>query len=185
MNTWAVVALGLVSMLVFSGNANADQTDPRLQALFTQLRVATSSDGAAGTERAIWDIWTTASDEHAQQLLDRGMQRLAAQQFNEAIALFTEVIRVAPAFAEAWNKRATAHFLRREFAQSVKDIRQTLALEPRHFGAISGLGLIFMHQRDADAALNAFHQVIEIHPNASGARARIEMLQRFLRRQAV
>ena len=100
---------------------------------------------------------------------------------DDAVERFTELIAAAPNFAEAWNKRATAYYLMERYEDSVRDIERTLALEPRHFGAISGMGLIFLQLGDEVGALDAFEKVLEIHPHARGARFHVERLRERLR----
>ena len=102
------------------------------------------------------------------------------QRWEDAIAIFGQITERAPGFAEGWNKRATAYYLNEDYVASVEDIRRTLALEPRHFGAISGMGLIFLSRGDQAGALAAFEAVVAIHPNSPGARARIEELRKRL-----
>jgi tetratricopeptide (TPR) repeat protein len=97
------------------------------------------------------------------------------------IAIFDRVVTTLPDFAEGWNKRATVHYLNEDYTASVIDIERTLVLEPRHFGAISGMGLIFMARGDEAGALRAFEEVLKIHPHARGAKARVEELRKKLR----
>ena len=88
-----------------------------------------------------------------------------------------------PDYAEGWNKRATVHYLKGDYSASVIDIERTLALEPRHFGAISGMGLIFMARGDEAGALKAFKEVLKIHPHARGAQFHVEELRKKLMSQ--
>ena len=101
-------------------------------------------------------------------------------EMDKAVELFSIIINMRPTFAEAWNKRATVFYLQRKLPESVADIEKTLALEPRHFGAISGLGLIFMAREDARGALQAFERVLEIHPQSASARINVEWLRKKL-----
>jgi Flp pilus assembly protein TadD len=98
---------------------------------------------------------------------------MAEGEFKLAADWFGKVIQLAPDFAEGWNKRATAHYLADDLDASVRDIQKTLALEPRHFGALSGLGLIFMQRGDLAGALAAFEQVLVVHPNSAQARVHV------------
>ena len=104
-----------------------------------------------------------------------------ARRFRDAVERFSELIDAEPSFAEAWNKRATVYYLMDRYEDSVRDIERTLALEPRHFGAISGMGLIFLERADEVGALDAFEKVLEIHPYARGARFYVEQLRLRLR----
>ena len=163
----------------------ADQSDPRLEGLFEALRSSPTQGAAAETERAIWQIWLTRGDRDIDALMSRATEHMAARRIGEAVALFSEVIDRAPDFAEAWNKLATAHYLAQDYAASVADIHRTLELEPRHFGAIAGLGLILMRRNDHTGALQAFERVLSIHPNARGARMHVEILTKMLREKSV
>ena len=87
------------------------------------------------------------------------------------------MVRAAPDFAEAWNKRATVHYLMGNFEASVADIRRTLALEPRHFGALSGMGLIYDAIGNQTAAMKVWEKALEIHPHLPGMKARIQELR--------
>ena len=160
--------------------ASADQQDPRLGELFVALSEAPDSSTALTIESAIWRIWLDGGDSDLNGLMVQGIEAMSAQRFRDAAGRFTELILAAPAFAEAWNKRATVYYLMDRFEDSVRDIERTLALEPRHFGAISGMGLIFLERGDEEGALDAFEKVLEIHPNARGARFQVERLRERL-----
>ena len=95
------------------------------------------------------------------------------------------IIEMAPRFAEGWNRRATVRFYQNDYAGSLDDIEQTLKLEPRHFGAFWGLGMILGSQRDYQRAIGAFEKLLEIKPHARDARPRIELLKQELAKQAV
>jgi tetratricopeptide (TPR) repeat protein len=98
---------------------------------------------------------------------------------------FSEVIKLEPDLAEAWNKRATVYYLMGEYEASVRDIERTLALESRHFGALSGLGFIYLSHGEDRAAIEAFEAALEINPYLPGARTRVEELRRRQRRKAI
>ncbi len=90
-----------------------------------------------------------------------------------------------PGFSEGWNRCATVRFYQRDYDGSLDDIEQTLKLEPRHFGAFWGLGMILGSQQDFERAIIAFERLLEIKPNANDARPRIELLKQELAKQAV
>ena len=108
---------------------------------------------------------------------------MQARDLDAALETADALIARAPEFAEAWNRRATIHYLRGDDDESVADIRETLALEPRHFGAISGLGLIFLRRGDLEAALDAFEQVLEISPASANAKRSVERVRGELGRE--
>ena len=159
----------------------ADQNDARLDALFEVLATTADAAEAGAAEAKIWNIWIESGREDVDALMVEGIRAMASARLDDAITLFTEIVERAPRFAEGWNKRATAFYLNEDYPASVEDIRRTLALEPRHFGAISGMGLIFLERGDEAGALEAFEAVLAIHPHAPGARRRVEELRRSLR----
>ncbi len=163
----------------------ADQNDPRLNALFEQMKQTDSTEVAEGAERRIWSIWLDSGDPELNRLMQDGLEAMASDRLGLAIDLFTDIIEKSPSFAEGWNKRATAFYLIGELAASVGDIERTLALEPRHFGAVSGMGLIFLSSGDKIGALKAFERVLEINPHAEGARAHVQMLEEALKDEGI
>jgi tetratricopeptide (TPR) repeat protein len=175
----------LIASAFQSHPAFADQNDPRLNALFERIRHTESSEVARDAERKIWEIWLDAGDPNLNHLMQVGVEAMASDQLDLAIDFFSQIIQKSPRFAEGWNKRATAFYLKGELAASVEDIERTLALEPRHFGAVSGMGLIFLSSGDKIGALNAFRRVLEIHPHAEGARAQVRMLEEVLKEEGV
>jgi tetratricopeptide (TPR) repeat protein len=173
------VLLGAAHML-----AVADQSAPELDMLFARLSGAETVAQAAAVERRIWDLWLQSGDSVVDAMLLRGIDAMQSGDLDLAVEQFSRVVERAPRFAEGWNKRATAHFLRRDMAASVADIERTLALEPRHFGAVSGMGLIFLDRGDLVGALGAFERVLEIHPRSTSARVHLHQIREQLRGRA-
>jgi tetratricopeptide (TPR) repeat protein len=173
----AILALGL------TWDARGDQADPRLDILFERITLTSDPREAESIEREIWQIWVISNDPVTNGFMQHGIEALTASRLDLAIDFFTKVIERSPGFAEGWNKRATAHYLNGDFAASVNDIERTLALEPRHFGALSGMGLIFLGQGDRIGALSAFERVLEINPHAKGARLHVPRLRELLKGQ--
>ncbi len=167
----------LALALLLAGPAAADQNAPGLEALFAELGRARDASEAAPVEAEIWRLWMDSGSGALDRRMRRGVLALRAGRAAEAIEEFSAVIAQRPDFAEAWNKRATAYYLAGDPEASMLDIERTLALEPRHFGAISGMGLIFLERGDERAALRAFEQVLRIHPRAPGARRQVERLR--------
>lgn len=161
-------------------HAPADQLDKRLDALFGKLKSAAPAD-AQTVEKTIWKIWAETADIDARFPFARGLEAMGEENYREALDFFTETTRRAPNFAEAWNKRATVAYLMGDYAQSVSDIERTLALEPRHFGALSGLGLINLAlDRDAQA-LKAFEAALAVNPHMPAVQARVKELKEKLK----
>ena len=180
---WASVLLA--ALLAGSMNSAADQQDPRLGELFVALAEAPDQATALPIEVTIWQIWLDGGDAKLNEIMVQGIEAMSATRYLDAAERFTDLILAAPAFAEAWNKRATVYYLMDRHEDSVRDIERTLALEPRHFGAISGMGLIFLERRDEEGALDAFEKVLEIHPHARGARFHVERLRERLQRKRI
>jgi tetratricopeptide (TPR) repeat protein len=173
-----LAALVLLGSLCAAAPALADQRDQRLAPLFEQLRQAADPATAGVIESEIWAIWLDSGRDEVDALMAEGIAAMAAGELGRAIELFGRAIEMAPRFAEGWNKRATAFYLQDDLTASVTDIRATLALEPRHFGALSGMGLIFLESGDMRGALKAFEAVLEVHPQSPAARLRVEVLRR-------
>ncbi len=162
------------------GQAWADQGDPRLRGLFEQLKSAPSDEDAKLVELRIWSIWAVVRDDDAARYMSQGLSALAAGRHKEALSAFTQVTGLASGFAEGWNKRATAEFILGDYDSSVIHIERTLALEPRHFGALSGLAQIYLAMNKKEAALKAFEKVLEIDPHLPAVRNRVEKLKKEL-----
>ncbi len=172
---------GAAILATLPSPAWADQTDARLDGLFEVLATTSDMEAARAAEAEIWRIWIESGSEEIDALMVEGMVAMSTQRLEDAIALFGQITERAPEFAEGWNKRATAYYLNDDHVASVRDIQRTLVLEPRHFGAISGMGLIFLGRGDEAGALAAFEAVLAIHPGAPGARQRVEVLRKRLR----
>lgn len=161
--------IGAFGFLAPSSTARADQSDPRLAGLFFDLRHSSSSEHAKETSSKIWQIWSEHSNnQELTRALLSGNQLLNAGRLRAAEQVFSAIIAADDEFAEAWNKRATVYFLMGKYLQSKKDIAQTIMREPRHFGALSGLGLVEIHLGNYDAALRAYHQAQTLHPYLEG-----------------
>lgn len=155
----------------------ADQTDPRLDRLFAVLHTSTDARELDVAQSLIWNIWINHRDREAARLMRRGIFAMADARNDEALQIFHRLIAVDPDFAEAWNKRATLYFLMGELEKSRADVERTLELEPRHFGALSGLGQIELLSGDRDGALQAFEHALDSNPHLPGARRIIERLR--------
>ena len=181
MSTWISTVM-LVAVLA-AGNARADQSDRRLDDLFDQLARSKGAHEAQAIENAIWSIWVQHPDERAQRYMFAGIRQINDGQLREALITFERLVEMAPSFAEAWNKRATVAYLLNDYDASARDIAETLKLEPRHFGALSGLGLVNIALGRAEAAITAFEMALAHHPHLPGARENIEMLRETLKKQ--
>jgi tetratricopeptide (TPR) repeat protein len=159
-----------VVVLLAVAPARAAQNDPRLDALFAALKTAKSDADAVVTERRIWQIWDENKNPEIERLLRRGVAAMGEGDDQAALAAFDKVVKYDKNFAEGWDKRATVEFAMGDLQASVTDIKRTLALEPRHFGAFAGLGQIFLAVGRKDLALKAFRVALTIDPHLAGVR---------------
>jgi tetratricopeptide (TPR) repeat protein len=168
-----------------AGSALADQKDARLPALFVQLKAASDTKAAGEIEARIWTIWLEANDPAIDTLMAEGNDAINAQKFGTALAKFTAIIEQRPDFAEGWNKRATVYYLMGDYPHSLADIDHTLELEPRHIGALSGLGLVNLRMEREEAAADAFERVLDIDPQSVSAKNNLAIVQDMLKRKQI
>ena len=172
--------LVIFAVLTPSASALADQSDKRLPSLFARLKVTKNDFEALSIENEIWGIWMESGDADVDALMERGVGAMNVGDFETALAAFNRVIEVKPKFAEGWNKRATLYYLMQRYDDSVQDIARTLELEPHHFGALSGLGLINGALGRYKVAIDAWEQALEVDPHLAGAKDRIKELRQKL-----
>jgi tetratricopeptide (TPR) repeat protein len=132
-------------------------------------------------EQALWLLWSRSGDEAVDRLLERGVDEMQSGRHAEAIATFSEVIRLRPAFAEGWNKRATVLYLSGEYKRSLADCAEVIKRNPRHFGALSGAGLNHLELEEHRQALGWFRRALEVNPNMSSIEAEVRRLEELLR----
>ena len=157
-----------------------ENSSQALDTLFFKLRNAKSLAEAQTVEQIIWSKWKKYKDPNLSEKLELGIRQMHNKNLKKALVTFTKIIEEAPDFSEALNKRATTYFLLQEYQASLLDIKATLTLEPRHFGAISGLGLIFMKSGEYRRSLLMFRKVLEIYPLSISAKVNIELIGRKL-----
>lgn len=136
----------------------------RLDGLFALLQEADPEDWIE-IEGDIQFIWGHSGSASMDMLLERGLQAMMGGDFSKAVEHLSALIDHAPNFAEGWNARATAYYMMDEYGLSIEDIRQTLARNPRHFGALAGLGMIFEELDNPEGALQAYLAAQAVHPH--------------------
>ena len=171
-----MLARTLIVFLLFSCSLKADQNDARLEDLFEILSKTESDVQINEVTSSIWDIWHETNDPSIEADFYRGLESMRTGDLLMAVAFFTRVIDKNPNFAEGWNKRATVYYMLGKFDASMMDIHETLILEPRHFGAMDGMGLIFIHLEQFDKAIEIYDQMLKIFPNNSSTKQKKEML---------
>ena len=169
-----------ISLLFASKIALADQNDPRLNNLFKKLNETENQDEIRDLISDIWNIWYEVDDPKVIEYFEKGIQAMNLRNYPLAIRFFNNLIEEDPNFAEGWNKRATVHFMMCNFDQSMQDIIKTLELEPRHFGALDGMGLIFIHQGQFQQAIDVYDKMLEIFPFSVKTMDKKERIQSFI-----
>ena len=175
----ALAVLGFA--LAFAPAASARQDDPRLDALFARLTAAANFSEARPIEREIWAIWIEAGDETLDRKMDFGIAAMQHGQFGPALESFNAIIAADPGFAEGWNKRATLYFYMGRYDESIGDVERTLALEPRHFGALSGMGLISTALDNEASALAWFERALQVNPHMPAIELQADLLREKLK----
>lgn len=175
----ALVSLGLVA------NASADQRDPSLPTLFKFLKSAQHSDQAGLVEDKIWEIWSMTGDPALDRLMVSSSEAMERGDYAAALTAVDQIVQARPDFAEGWNKRATVYYLMGNYEKAIADIDRTLELEPRHFGALSGLGLSNLKLGRDEAAANAFRRLLSIDPLYPNAKRNLKMAQDALARNSI
>lgn len=172
----------IVAALIFYSNlVPADQTDDRLETLFITLSSSSDKQVIRSTENQIWDIWFAHPNSDVERLMQIGVQRMNANRQSEAMIIFSQLVENFPDYAEAWNRRATLHYILGNYQESIDDIERVLSLEPRHFGALSGLGLVYLQLDQLRKAKEAFEDLIKVHPNSPNARENLRRVNEDLR----
>ncbi len=179
----SIFVVVLIALLSNPSNSQADQNDPRLDKLFHQLKIAERSNQTL--ETLIWSIWTQNDDPDLSTTMQNGINAMSVHGFSKALKSFTNLIEKAPEFAEGWNKRATLYYLMGQFDSSMRDVQKVLVLEPRHFGALSGMGLIFLQSGNDIRALQAFQAAAAINPHMKNVNEFIKMLEEKIASSAI
>lgn len=156
-----------------------------LSSLLGRLRVVEDSQSARVLEGSIWKVWLRSGSPTIDLLMNRVVRAMSALNNTKALKLLDRVVDLAPEFAEGWNKRATVLYVVGQYEASLEDIERVLALEPRHFGALSGRGMILQQLDDKKGALSAYRNALEIHPHLSGPKHAVEVLTKQVEGQGI
>ena len=135
-----------------------------LDFLFGALKAAPDEDSARHVEARIWALWLQTPSDTAALLMVRAKAAIDAQNMDVAMKLLDAVIKLRPDYVEAWNRRATLYYLKNDYVRSLEDLQQVLAREPRHFGALAGVGMIMQDLGDEKRALDAFRKALAVDP---------------------
>lgn len=175
-------ALMVLAFLLSTLPGYADDT--RLDELFSALQQADETSWQE-IEDQIWEEWSQSGSPTMDMLLIRGQSEMAMGDLDAAIDDFTVITENAPDFAEGWNARATAYYMVDLYGPSIADISRVLALEPRHFGALSGLGAILEQTGDLEQAKAAYEAALAIHPQRPDLREAVERLEADLQGMSI
>lgn len=144
-------------------------------------RLADESPVVRGVaEQGLWLLWHRSGDQAIDKLMAKGSEQMEARRFKEAIATYSEVIRRKPAFAEGWNRRATAFFLAGDYRKSLADCDQVIKRNPQHFGALAGYGQIYFKLERYDKAIEYWQRALEVNPNMVGVEINIKGAEQLL-----
>lgn len=155
---------------------------PELDALFVRLATDANDRNAYAVEDEIWEIWTRHPDPQATAAMNDAIAAMAQRRHDSALALLDNLAKAYPLWPEAWNKRATLLFLMGRDEESARDIRRTLELEPRHFGALAGFAQICLRHGETTAAAIACDAALRVHPHSPALRTIAERLVALLPR---
>ena len=184
-----ILRILFISLLLFN-NANAEERSNKLEKLFAQLKNTKNLPTAQIVEKKIWEIWLIHPSDDRRgfrltELLTQGSRLMHMGELSKAYELFTKIIVTEPDWSEAWNKRATVLYLMNRYQSSLNDIKITLALEPRHFGALSGQALNYIELKQYEKAIQSYKTAQKIYPLLDSAAKMIPELQDLIDDQAI
>ena len=175
-------------VLLFCGNAIADsnERDVKLDHLFEQLKKINNASIALEIEMKIWNIWSThPTQEKLTKSLAKGSNLISEGRLETAYTIFSTIIDAVPNWAEGWNKRATVLYLMGRYQDSLNDIDEVLKRENRHFGALSGQGLVQIKLGNYEKAIKSYQAAQKIYPSIRAAKVMIPQLKKLIKDEAV
>jgi tetratricopeptide (TPR) repeat protein len=141
-----------------------DNREHNLEFLFGALKAAPDEETAKAVEQRIWALWMISRSDTANILMARVQKAVEEKDLDLAVTLLDAIVKIKPDYIEAWNRRATIYYMKKDYGRSLADIREVLKLEPRHFGALTGLGLILQDIGDDKQALEVFRRALAVYP---------------------
>jgi tetratricopeptide (TPR) repeat protein len=144
--------------------------------LLGALKAAPDDTSAKAIEDRVWAVWMSAGNETTGLLMTRAKKAIDEDDYDLALRLLDSIIEIKPDFTEAWNRRATVYFMKKDYTDSLADLLKVLAREPRHFGALSGLGLIMQDIGDDKRALDAYRKALDVYPRLKGVAEKVKGL---------
>ena len=180
----------LILSFLFFSNTNAENRKSELDKLFAKLKNTKNLASAQIIENEIQKIWLIHPSDDRRgfrltELLNQGSVLISSREFKKAYDLFTQIIATEPNWAEAWNKRATVLYLMNKHQSSLDDIKITLTLEPRHFGALSGQALNYIELKQYEKAIQSYKTAQKIYPLLDSAKKMIPELEELINDQTI
>jgi tetratricopeptide (TPR) repeat protein len=160
----------------------AREADARVTPAVAALLHADDPELVALAEATLWQVWSRSGEPAVDRLVAEGLRAMEAQDWLGAVTAFGRVIEAAPAFAEGWNKRATARYMATHYATSIADCEVVLRLNPHHFGALSGQGLCHAALGQLREAARCFRRALEVHPRLEAVRQHLARTETMLAR---
>ena len=174
----------LILILSFHSISFADQEN--LNQLFKKLKNENNQNIARNIEDQIWRLWTThQSDNSLTQMMSYGTVLMNNRNYEEANRIFTKIIDTDPTWAEGWNKRATVYYYQKKYKLSQSDINKVIELEKRHFGALSGQGMVQIKLDNLEKALESYKKVLEIYPSNKAAQTLVDEIEQTIKEETI
>lgn len=178
----AIVLLGALAVTPAKAQMTAEDlaavtTQHSLESLLGDLAVAPDAETAKPIEQAILREFLATESPTIELLMSRVAVTIQEKKYNTALALLDNIIELDPSYAEGWNKRATVNYLLDDYVAALRDVERALALQPNHFGAVYGLGILMREFGARDLALDAFERALSINPFLENAQKAVENLE--------
>tara|TARA_B100002019_G_scaffold167562_1_gene144951 strand:+ start:709 stop:1254 length:546 start_codon:yes stop_codon:yes gene_type:complete len=174
----------LILILSFHSISFADQKN--LDQLFQKLKIENNQNIAQNIEDQIWKLWTThQNDNSLTQMMSYGTVLMNNRNYEEANRIFTKIINTDPTWAEGWNKRATVYYYQKKYKLSQLDINKVIELENRHFGALSGQGMVQIKLDNLEKALESYKKVLEIYPSNKAAQTLVDEIEQTIKEETI
>jgi tetratricopeptide (TPR) repeat protein len=168
-----------------SKNTLAETHEQRLDRLFTELKRERNEQVATHISQRIWQEWSQSGSASVDLMMQWTQKAIESKKFDIALDFLDQVVILEPTYAEGWNRRATVHYMMKNYGKSMADIDRTLQLEPRHFGALSGLAQIMLDTGRKEAALRAWQRVLDIYPMLRNAQDQVSTISEELAGESI
>ncbi len=179
------IFLSFVIYIILINYSLSNERKLQLDKLFENLQISDASL-SFGIEQKIWDLWSThPSDQNLTLKLSEGSKLVREKQLIKAKKIFSDVIKLDPKWAEAWNKRATVLYMLGEYQASQNDIDKVLFLEKRHFGALAGQGLVNIKLENYEKAIESYKKAQEIYPAMQSPKIMIDQIKELIKRELI